>query len=124
MLAAQVFQVLLEQSTHLDDAVSHVLDLTEPLLVQGRVVHDGGGDAGTVDGRVGVQRTGEDLDLRVDALLLLGRLANEGESTDTLTVETLKRRQQTQKSVDMSIALTMFLAKLWQRAMLWPSLTK
>lgn len=54
MLAAQVLQVLLEQSTHLDDAVSHVLDLTEPLLVQGRVVHDGRGDAGTVDGRVGV----------------------------------------------------------------------
>lgn len=93
MLAAKVLQVLLEQSAHLDDTVSHALDLTEPLLVQGGVVHDGGGDAGAVDGRVGVQRTGEDLDLGVDALLLLGRLADEGEGTDTLTVETLESCQ-------------------------------
>ena len=90
VLAAERLQVLAEQGAHLDDAVSHALDLTEPLLVQLGVVHDGGGDAGTVDGRVGVEGTDENLDLRLDALLLLGGLADEGESTDTLTVETLK----------------------------------
>ena len=89
VLAAELLQVLAEESAHLDDAVGHALDLTEPLLVQGGVVHDGGGDAGTVDGRVGVEGTDENLDLRLDALLLLGGLADEGEGTDTLTVETL-----------------------------------
>ena len=72
VLAAELLEVLLEESTHGDDAVGHALDLTQPLLVQRRVVEDLGGDAGTVDGRVGVERAHEDLDLRVDALLLLG----------------------------------------------------
>ena len=89
VLAAESLEVLLQESTHLDDAVGHALDLTEPLLVQGGVVHDSGGDTGTVNGRVGVEGTDENLDLRLDALLLLGRLADEGESTDTLTIETL-----------------------------------
>lgn len=88
VLAAELLEVGAEERAHLDDAASHALDLTEPLLVKSRVVHDGGGDAGTVNGRVGVEGTNEDLDLRIDTLLLLGVLANEGESTDTLTVET------------------------------------
>lgn len=88
MLAAELLEVGAEERAHLDDAASHALDLTEPLLVKSRVVHDGGGDAGTVNGRVGVEGTDENLDLRIDTLLLLGVLANEGESTDTLTVET------------------------------------
>lgn len=92
VLAAQLLQVLAEQGAHLDDAVGHALDLTQPLLVELGVVHDGGGNAGTVDGRVGVEGADEDLDLRIHALLLLGGLADEGESTDTLTVETLSEK--------------------------------
>jgi hypothetical protein len=42
-----------------------------------------------VDGGVGVEGTDENLDLRLDTLLLLGVLADEGEGTDTLTVQTL-----------------------------------
>jgi hypothetical protein len=42
-----------------------------------------------VDGGVGVEGTDENLDLRLDALPLLGILADEGEGSDTLTVETL-----------------------------------
>jgi hypothetical protein len=42
-----------------------------------------------VDGRVGVQRADEDLQLRVDTLLLLGVGGGDGEGTDTLSVETL-----------------------------------
>jgi hypothetical protein len=42
------------------------------LLVQGGVVEDLGCDTGTVDWRVGVERSDEDLDLRVDTLLLCG----------------------------------------------------
>lgn len=89
MLAAQLLQVLLQQGTHLDDAVRHALDLAQPLLVQLRVVQDGGRDARAVDGRVGVERTDEDLDLRLHALLLLRVLADEGEGADTLAVQAL-----------------------------------
>lgn len=89
MLATKLLEVLLEESTHLDDTVSHALDLTEPLLVKSGVVHDGRGNTGAVHGRVGVEGTDKDLDLGVHALLLFGRLANKRESTDTLTVETL-----------------------------------
>jgi hypothetical protein len=89
VLAAELLEVLLEESTHGDDAVSHALDLTEPLLVESRIVQDFRSDAGTVNGRVGVQWTDKDLDLGVDTLLLLGRLADDGESTDTLAVKTL-----------------------------------
>lgn len=42
-----------------------------------------------MDGGVGVEGTDQDLDLRLNALLLLGVLADERESTNTLTVETL-----------------------------------
>ena len=41
-----------------------------------------------MNGGVGVQGTDEDLDLRVDTLLLLRRLAHDREGTNTLTVET------------------------------------
>jgi hypothetical protein len=42
-----------------------------------------------VDGRVGVEGADENLDLRLNALLLLGALADEREGTDTLSVKTL-----------------------------------
>ena len=88
VLAAELLEVLLEQGAHLDDAVGHLLDLAEPLLVQGGRVEDLGRDAGAVDGRVGVEGADEDLDLRVDALLL-GRVgADHAEGADALAVQT------------------------------------
>lgn len=89
VLAAKVLKVLLEESTHLNDTVGHALDLAQPLLVELRVIHDGRGDASTVNGRVGVEGTDEDLDLRIDSLLLLSGFADERESTNTFAVETL-----------------------------------
>lgn len=88
VLAAELLEVLLEEGTHGDDAVSHALDLTKPLLVQRSVVQNLRGNAGTVNWGVRVQWADEDLDLRVNALLLVGRLADDGESTNTLAVET------------------------------------
>lgn len=90
VLASKLLKILLEESTHGDDTVSHALDLAEPLLVEGWVIEDLGGDAGAVDRRVRVERADEDLDLRIDALLLLGRFADNREGTDTLTVEALE----------------------------------
>jgi len=88
VLAAELLEVLLEEGTHGDDAVSHALDLTEPLLVEGSVVQNLRGNACTVNWRVRVQWADENLDLRVNALLLVGRLADDGEGTNTLAVET------------------------------------
>lgn len=90
VLGAELLEVVLEERAHLDDAVGHALDLTKPLLVQLGVVEDLGGDARTVHGGVGVERAHDDLDLRVDALLLGGIFADDGEGTGTLTVKTLR----------------------------------
>lgn len=89
MLTPQSLKVLLQQSTHLNDTVRHALDLTQPLGVKGRVVHDSRSDTGAVDRRVGVEGTNEDLDLRLDTLLFLGVFADEREGTDTFTVQSL-----------------------------------
>lgn len=121
VLAAKVLQILLEESTHLNDTVGHALDLAQPLLVELGVIHNGRGDASTVDGRVGVEGTDEDLDLRVDTLLLLSRFADERESTNTFAVETLVVQHGQSLKCFHEVEqpeLTMFLAKLWHRAML------
>lgn len=88
LLGAQLLEVLLEQSSHLDHSVGHLLDLAEPLLLELGVVEDGGGDSSTVDGRVGVEGSDDDLQLRVDSVLLGGVLADKREGTDSLTVQT------------------------------------
>lgn len=92
VLAAESLEVLLEESTHLDDTVGHTFDLTKPLLVQGLVVEDGGSNASAVHWWVGVEWADDNLDLRVNAGLLLGVLGDNGESANTLTVETLNAR--------------------------------
>jgi hypothetical protein len=43
-----------------------------------------------VDGRVGVQGSDEDLELRINLLLLGSVGGSQGEGTNTLSVETLK----------------------------------
>lgn len=91
VLAAELLQVLAKQRAHLNDAVSHALNLAKPLLVQLGVVHNGRGNAGAVDGGVRVEGADQDLDLGFNTLLLFGVLADERESTDTLTVETLRQ---------------------------------
>jgi uncharacterized membrane protein len=90
MLAAQILKVLLQESTHLNDAVGHALDLTQPLLVKLGIVQDSRGNTSTVDGRVRVQSADEDLQLGIDTLLLLGRSTDKRECANTLTVETLR----------------------------------
>ena len=65
--AAELLEVALEQLAHLDDAGGHVLNLAQPLPVELGVGENVAGDAGAVDGRVRVDGSDEDLDLRVDA---------------------------------------------------------
>ena len=63
VLGAELLELLAEESAHGDDAIGHALDLTLPLRVELGVVEDLGGETGTVDGRVGVHRTDDDLEL-------------------------------------------------------------
>lgn len=89
VLATELLEVFLQQGAHGDDAVCHILHLTQPLFVQSRVVQDLGSDARAVNRRIGVERPHEDLDLRVDTLLLLDGFANNRKGTNTFAVETL-----------------------------------
>lgn len=66
---------------------------------------------------VGVEWADDDLDLGVDALLLVGVLADDGEGSDTLTVETLGSVSRARNPKVRGIH-TMFLAKDWARATL------
>lgn len=86
-LRAKLLQFVLEEAAHGDHAVGHLLDLTEPLGAQLGVIQDLAGDAGAIDGRVGVQGTDDELELGLDAGLLLGVFGDEREHTGTLTVE-------------------------------------
>lgn len=86
MLAAQRLEVLLKECTHFDNAISHALHFSKPLLVELRIIEDRRGNAGAMDGRIGVQGADEDLDLRINTLLLLSRLADDGECADSFAV--------------------------------------
>ncbi len=89
VLTAKILEVLLEQSPHLDDPVRHALDLTEPLFVETWVIEYLRSDPGTVNRRVRVQRPHQYLDLRVHPLLLFGRVAYNGERSDSFAVQAL-----------------------------------
>jgi hypothetical protein len=52
--AAELLEIVLEKGAHRNDAVGHLLDLGQPLLVEGRGVQNLRGDTGAVDGRVRV----------------------------------------------------------------------
>ena len=76
VLAAQILKIFLEESPHPDDTVSHLLYFPEPLSIQSWVVEDLGCNAGTVYGRIRVQRPNENFDLGIHTLLLLCRFTH------------------------------------------------
>jgi hypothetical protein len=84
--------------THADDAVGHALDLGFPLAVELGIAEDGAGNAGTMERRVRVHRTDDDLELRLDASLLLRVGSHDRERADTLAVETHVLREGLAKS--------------------------
>jgi hypothetical protein len=79
---------VVELLAHVDDTLSHALNLTLPLRVELRVAEDGIGDASTMDGRVGVHGADDDLKLAVDASLLLRVGSGQRERANALAVET------------------------------------
>jgi len=71
VLAAEILEVLLQQSSHADDPIGHALDLSEPLLIEVRVVQDLRCYPSPVYRRIGVEWSDKNLDLRVDSFLLV-----------------------------------------------------
>lgn len=89
VLATELLKILLQKRAHTDNPFRHALDLSQPLLVQSRIVQDLGSDAGPMDWRIRVQWPDEDLELRVYPLLFLDGLADDRESSHALPIQTL-----------------------------------
>lgn len=83
---AVLLEVALELGSHGDDSVGHALDFAHPFFTEVGVAHDGGGDAGAVDWRVGVHWSDEDLELRLDSLGFFLVCAHDSKSTDSFAV--------------------------------------
>lgn len=92
MLRAELFETALECIPHRNDTIRYSLDFGEPLIVELWVIEDLRCDASTTDGGVGVEGSDEDLDLRVEALLLFGGFREEGEGPNTFAIESLRGR--------------------------------
>ena len=101
VFASKLLEILFQQGTHGDDAVRHVLDLAQPLLVQRRVVQDLGSDSSAVNRRIGVERSYKNLNLGVHSLLLLCGLANNRECTNALAIQALFSRVTHQCKADV-----------------------
>lgn len=89
---------------HADDAVGHTLDLSLPLRVEGLVAEDGAGNASAMGRRVGVHRADDNLELRVDAGLLLGIGGGQRKGTRSLAIETHVLRERLSKSDLMTLS--------------------
>ena len=117
VLASQVFKVLLEQRSHLDDSLCHAFHLSKPLLVEGRIVENLRGNSCTMDRRVRVQGSDKDFQLRINSLLLFSRFADDRKCSNTFSIEALHYVS----NVVISQLLeprTMFFAKLCARHIL------
>ena len=89
MLAAESFEVFLQQRSHSNDTLSHSLDFAKPLLIQCRIIKDLGSDPRAMHWGIGIKRSDEDLELRIDTLLLFCIFTYNRECADTFTVEAL-----------------------------------
>lgn len=88
-LAAKLFKVLLEKSSHSNDSISHSLDFSEPLFVEIGVIQKSRCNSCSMNRWVGIHWSHENLDLRVYAFLLLSWLTNNRECTSAFTIQTL-----------------------------------
>jgi len=95
---------IVESVAHRDDALCHFLHFTlpsidsvsradvggisnGPLRIELRRAEDGARDVGAMHRRVGVHGANDDLELAVNASLLLGRGCDERERANTLAVQ-------------------------------------
>jgi hypothetical protein len=85
---SELLQIVGKHGAHGDNAISHELYLAAPLSTKLSISKDGGDNTGSVDGRVGIHWANDDLQLRLNILLLDGGASDEVNGTNTLTIET------------------------------------
>jgi len=80
-------ELVVESFSHGNDSVGHSLDLYQPFVVELRGTKDGADKSGTVDGRVGVEWSNDNLELRVDSCLLIGIGTDKRDGSDSFAVQ-------------------------------------
>jgi hypothetical protein len=84
---AQLLQVVLQRGAHRNDAVGHLLDVAQPLLLERGIAQNLRHQTSTVHGRVRVQGTDEDLDLRHCAHRIVFAAGHQREGAGTFAVQ-------------------------------------
>ena len=83
-----LLEVLHQESSHINDTVSHLAALLVPLSLELRVAKNDLDNTSTIEGRVGPEGTGSLLELRGDSGLLLSGLTDDRGATASLSVKT------------------------------------
>ena len=81
-------QQVVESFAHVDDPIGHDPNLRLPFPIKLHVGEDSIDGAGAMEGWSGIHRSDDDLQLTLDAGLLLRVGGNKGESPDAFAVET------------------------------------
>ena len=89
VLASQSFKIFFQERSHADDAVSHTLDFAQPLLVETWIVQDLCSNPSTMHRRIRIEWANKDFDLRIDALFLFCRVADDRESPHSFAIQSL-----------------------------------
>lgn len=84
---AQLLQVVAQRGAHGDDTIGHQLHVTEPLLAERFVAQNFGHQPGTVNGRVRVHRSDQDLDLRHRTVGFVLAARDQRERSRALTIQ-------------------------------------
>ena len=83
-----LLEVLHQESSHINDTVSHLAALLVPLSLELRVAKNDLDNTSTIEGRVGPEGTGSLLELRGNSGLLLSGLTDDRGATASLSVKT------------------------------------
>ena len=100
---ALLSQVLHQAAAHCDDSVGHALHLAQPQGVELGCVEHLGGDLGAVSWRIRVHAANGDAQLAEHTLDVVLVRQDEGESTDTLTVQAHVLRERLRDDVLVAI---------------------
>ena len=89
VLASQSFQILFQEGSHADDAVSHALDFAQPLLGETWIVQYLCSNASAMHGRIRIKWSDKDFDLRIHTFFLFRRVADDRESPHAFAIQSL-----------------------------------
>lgn len=80
-------QNVVKPFAHVYDSISHTLNFAFPLVTENLIAKNSVGNTGTMTGRVGIERSNKNFELRVDTGLLLRVCSGQGKRANTFAVE-------------------------------------